>query len=149
MLLNDLQLTNAVEITYCLVICITKVSILLLYLRMFSPSRTVCIIIHVNLWANVLFYTAGFFVEIFECVPREAIWNPRHGHSGTYYDPWDGGKTGTYKCVNQDLLEVVSAVFNLLSDFAILLLPISTVWYLQMRMKKKVAVLVVFATGLL
>ena len=119
---------------YVLVIVITKSSILLLYLRIFSPSPLIRNLIIVNLWANILFYVVAFFVEMFNCVPRAAIWDVR---------------IQDYHCLDVEAAELASAAFNVVSDFAILVLPISTVWTLQMRTKKKLAVVSVFATGLL
>lgn len=125
---------NAILVTYTLVIILTKASILLLYLRVFAPARTLRIIIHFNLWANVVFYIIGFFVTLLICLPREALWNPY---------------IRNIKCLNAVAAELASAVFNVVSDFAILILPISMVWKLQMQRKKKLAVSAVFATGVL
>ena len=119
---------------YAVAILFTKASILLLYLRLFSPSRTVRYVIYFNLSANVVVYVTGFFVEAFLCTPREAIWNP-----------W----IEDYKCLNENAVHMASALLNVLSDFAILVLPISSVWSLQMPKEKKLGVIAVFATGLL
>ncbi|KAL8676900.1 MAG: hypothetical protein Q9186_006630 [Xanthomendoza sp. 1 TL-2023] len=45
--------------------------------------------------------------------------------------------------------ELISAVLNVVSDFAILTLLIYMVWKLQMRREKKIAISAIFATGLL
>ena len=42
-----------------------------------------------------------------------------------------------------------SGVFNVLSDFAILIVPMPTLWSLQMSFKKKLLTMGVFAIGLL
>ena len=42
-----------------------------------------------------------------------------------------------------------SGVFNVLSDFAILILPMPTVWTLQMSLRRRLLIMGVFATGLL
>ncbi|KAL8686129.1 MAG: hypothetical protein Q9224_005544 [Gallowayella concinna] len=128
------QLSNGIQLTYPLVIAFTKVSILLLYLRIFSPSRTTRFVIHFNLWANIIFYAVGFILSLMICTPREAIWNPYIQH---------------YKCRNPVAPELISAVLNVVSDFAILTLLIYMVWKLQMRRERKIAISAIFATGLL
>ncbi|KAI4247196.1 MAG: hypothetical protein L6R40_001539 [Gallowayella cf. fulva] len=128
------KLSNAAILTYTLAILFTKVSILLLYLRIFTPTRSVRYIIHITLWANVLFYIACFFVAIFICNPRDTLWNPYVEHA---------------ECGNSAAAKVVSAVFNVISDFTILVIPISTVWKLQMQRKKRWWTIGIFASGLL
>ncbi|KAL8990702.1 MAG: hypothetical protein Q9177_000702 [Variospora cf. flavescens] len=128
------KLANAVQLTYTLVILLTKVSILLLYFRLFSPTRVMRLAIHVNLWANVLYYVVGFFLVLLMCNPREAIWDP-------YVE--------NVKCLDPRAIRITSASFNLISDLAILFIPIFTVWRLQMQRKKKLMTIAVFASGLL
>lgn len=129
-----LQWINVLGMIYSLTILPTKASILLLYLRMFSVSRIIRAIIHINLWANIMFYIACFFLQLLQSMPREAIWNP-----------WFEGA----RCVNMQQVRLFSAVLNAVSDFAILILPISTVRKLNLKRKKKMALVAVFATGLL
>ena len=71
--------------------------------------------------------------EIFECTPREKIWNP--------------SLPGT--CINIQLSFVITAVINIVSDVTILLLPLAWIWQLQMPVTRKLGVSAVFATGLL
>lgn len=125
---------NAAHITYTLVILFTKTSILLLYLRVFSPARPLRVVIHITLWVHVTFYIVGFFMALFMCSPREALSNPYVQHA---------------KCLDTRAFKVVSAVLNVVSDFAILVIPISTVWTLKMQRKQKIRTIAIFATGLL
>ena len=115
-----------------------KLSILLQYLRIFVPFREgslpLFIAIHVCIWITVIFYLLEIFILIFQCNPREKIWNPliTTGH-----------------CFNSIALYQASGVFNVLSDFAILILPLPTVWNLQMSLRRRLLLMGVFATGLL
>lgn len=129
------QLANVSQIIYGPIIFVTKLSIFLLYLRIFAPSTRskTHIFIQVLIWVNLLFYTANTIVKIFECTPRSKI--------------WDRGTPGI--CVNINSLIMTAAVFNVLSDFIILLLPIACVWRLQMKLTKKLATSAVFAAGAL
>ncbi len=117
------------------IIFITKLSILLLYLRIFVPSGKpkIYYAIHFVIWFNLLFYLANIPIEIWPCIPREKLWSPSlPGH-----------------CINDDLVFVSGGIINVVSDFAILLLPIMSIWRLQMPTRRKVGVSAVFATGLL
>ncbi|MCJ1303445.1 hypothetical protein MMC08_006255 [Hypocenomyce scalaris] len=128
------QLANAQEIMYGPLIFVTKLSILLQYLRIFVPNNTGFIYYTVQfiIWFNLLFYTADTLVEIFECTPRSKIWNVTlSGH-----------------CVNINGAIITTAVINIVSDFSILLLPLTSIWALQMPTRRKVGVSLVFATGL-
>jgi len=128
------QLANYSQIIYGPLIFITKLSILLLYVRAFSPAKNTktFFIVHLILWSNLLFYTAHTLVEIFECNPREKIWD--HTVAGT--------------CVNVDVLILVTAVLNVISDFSLLLLPIVAVWRLQLRKSQKWGITAIFGAGL-
>jgi hypothetical protein len=77
-------------------------------------------------------YTASPFIWIFSCVPVEKSWH--------YMIP------GT---CNKAKPSIVSGTINLVRDVATLALPIIAVARLQINMEKKLAVSVVFATGML
>lgn len=80
-----------------------------------------------------MFYVAIFFVVIFECSPREKIWNPT--------------RPGT--CIDINSVFITTGVWNVLSDLCILILPIRAIWLLQMATRQKWQISAVFATGLL
>ena len=130
---NAIQLVNGSQIIYSPVILIVKLSIMLLLLRVFAPVRATYIVFQIVLWAHVLFYAAGTIVEIFQCQPREKIWYPLI--------------PGT--CINEIAAQLAAAIFNTVSDFAILVVPIASVWKLQLPAKKKAGLVVIFGTGLL
>jgi hypothetical protein len=113
-----------------------KVGILLEWIKIFVPHGTrnlfwwVSIIVLV---VNIGLYVAFVFVEIFACSPRQKIWNLiLHG-----------------KCLDLGTVNVVSAIINLLSDIAILLLPQRAIWSLHMSLRKKIKVAPMFAVGIL
>ncbi|MCJ1463343.1 hypothetical protein MMC07_001950 [Pseudocyphellaria aurata] len=128
------KLVNASQILYGPLIFVTKLSILLLYLRVFIPSwkSKTFIFIHLLLWTNLSFYLVNTFIKVFECTPRSKIWMPTTpGH-----------------CVNIDTLVLVAASVNVVSDFTLLILPVASVWNLQMGRKQKLGVSLVFAAGI-
>ncbi|MCJ1466335.1 hypothetical protein MMC07_004954 [Pseudocyphellaria aurata] len=123
--------TNRTEIVYVPTIMMTKVSILLMYLRLFEPNRQTNFFTRFMIWTNVLFYLSILIAAIAGCIPRRKIWRP-----------WEPGK-----CVDEVAILLVTAVFNTLSDLAILLLPIRCVWHLQLSPRQKLAISAVFAAG--
>lgn len=88
--------------------------------------------IHVVIWSNFLFYFIGTIIEIMLCTPREKIWNPlmTTGH-----------------CFNSNAVYMAAGVFNVVSDFSILILPMVTIWRLQMPLRRRLMIMAVFAIG--
>lgn len=120
---------------YCVSILAVKLSILLLILRIFlSVDRDLFFwITHLLIVVNTIFYVVSFFVAIFLCHPREKIWNPV--------------MPGT--CIDNKTLYIFSAGFNVVSDIAMLSVPIYLIWALQMSIKRKIGVSAIFGTGTL
>ena len=114
---------------------LVKYSILVSFIKIFVPNSrsTSFVLIQVMIWLNLFFFTALFFVQIFQCVPREAIWNPL--------------VKGV--CVNINSSFIASAAINVGSDIGILLFPTVTIWKLEMSTARKIPAIVVFATGIL
>ena len=115
-----------------------KLSILLQYLRVFVPLRRedlpLFTAIHACIWITILFYLAEVVFLVFLCTPREKIWHP-----------W----ITTGHCFSNVALYQASGIFNVLSDFAILFLPMATIWKLHMSLGKRLLTMGVFATGFL
>lgn len=80
------------------------------------------------------FYFVDSMFEICKCTPRKKIWNPlmRGGHCFSPY--------GTFQA---------TGIFNVISDFLIFLLPMPSVWKLQLPRKKKMLMIIIFGAGLL
>ena len=135
---NSDQWTNLSSIVYGPTIFFIKLSILLQYLRIFVPNRklnmTLFIGVQACIWSILIFYLVDTVFEIALCTPREKIWNPlmTTGH-----------------CFNGYASFQATGIFNVMSDFAILLLPMPTLWKLQMPRKRKFLMMAVFATGFL
>ena len=132
------QWVNAAGIGYCLSVVLIKLAILLQYRRIFVPNRQGSLPMYLTLYITmaiiVTFYIIAMIFNIVECTPREAIWNPFvQGAS----------------CFNRDGLFQATGVFNVVSDFTILIIPIPKIWQLQMTRSRKIAVTGLFATGLL
>ncbi|KAF9884169.1 hypothetical protein FE257_002227 [Aspergillus nanangensis] len=127
------KVANVSQIVYGPIIFITKLSILLLYIRLFAPSikSKTYLFIQLLIWVNLLFYLSNTIVKIVQCTPRSKIWDKdTPGH-----------------CVNINSLILGASIFNVVSDFLILLMPIACVWRLQMNSGKKIGTSAVFAAG--
>jgi len=113
---------------------LVKLTILMIYRRVFVPRRWTPFDIILRIFESilVLFYTAITIVKIFECTPRERIW--KRSLPGT--------------CIDIPALLNVSGMFNFVTDVLILLVPVKSVWTLQMKKKQKVHVVLVFTFGL-
>lgn len=85
------------------------------------------------IWTNLLFYVATSFALIFECTPRERIWDTKIAG----------------KCINIKAIFLLTGSWNVISDLTILVLPIVPIWQLQMSPRKKLGVYAVFSTGVL
>ncbi|GLB03266.1 hypothetical protein AtubIFM57258_007843 [Aspergillus tubingensis] len=128
------KLINASQVLYGPLIFLTKLSIFLLYLRVFAPSPK-CNqwwFIQILMGLNFFFYLADTIVKIFECTPRARIWD----------------KTVPGRCIDAAIPVLVTSIVNVVSDIMMLLMPIRCVWRLQITLRKKVGITAIFAAGL-
>ena len=80
-----------------------------------------------------LYVVVNIPVIIFQCTP--------------VHKAWDGEVKG--HCLNLIKLGVASGYINIVTDFLILLLPIPMVWSLQLSRNLRLAIIAIFATGIL
>ncbi|KAI1504114.1 hypothetical protein F5X99DRAFT_373495 [Biscogniauxia marginata] len=118
------------EILYVYNLVWTKISILLMFYRIFRFSyiKKAAYVIgtFVILWVICI-----TFLFIFICVPVEKLWYPDlPGH-----------------CIDQVGTWIANAASTILSDVAILILPIPRIWQLQLRSTDKVALSCAFGLG--
>lgn len=113
----------------------TKLSILLQYLRIFVPTKQgkAYYAALFLIWSNLVCYLVIAFSAFFQCTPRRKIWEP--------YIPGH--------CLNFGAILVSGAVLNIISDFLLLALPLISIWRLQMATKHKFGISAVFAIGFL
>lgn len=110
-----------------------KSSILLLYHRVFKPSRITAWAIYATLAFVVSYNISIMFAVIFSCTPVKKS--------------WDVTTPGT--CIEILGLGVAGSVLNLAADLIILVLPMPLVWKLRLPLRQKMAVISIFATGAL
>ena len=130
------QWINFSSIIYCPLVFFVKLSILLQYLRIFVPNRKanmpLFVAIQVCIWSCFILYFVSMIFAIVDCTPREKIWNPliTGGH-----------------CFNASAAYLATSIINVLTDFTILILPMPSLWKLQMPIRRKILTSAIFATG--
>lgn len=120
-----------VQTFYKITLNVTKISILLLYLRVFIQKwlRIGCYLI----LALVITYglISVFYSSVFQCTPvSKAYHKSIPGH-----------------CINVRKTWQANAGFNIASDFMILVLPMPAIYSLQMTIKHKLGLVFLFGLG--
>lgn len=115
-----------------------KITLLVLYLRLFKPSPRANLMIWGGIVLCVLFYTACVVVSLVQCVPVSNSL-PTSGHFGE-----------KDTCGQPQLnLSAGQGVFSAVTDFYVLVIPVSLVLELRLPLKRKIGVSAIFLTGLL
>jgi hypothetical protein len=111
-----------------------KASILMLYLRVFQVQKTMRFLIYFGL--------TFMFVLYWVCIPLFTIYcAPRPGQK------W--GLAVLEKCGTTGILALILGVFGVVTDIYIFVLPLSTIFHLNLPYKKKVRLAAIFMTGIL
>ena len=110
----------------------TKISILLLYIRLFVKRwfiRTCWA------WIGIIsaFTIGTVFSSIFQCSPVAYAFN----------------KTILGTCIDMTAFWFANAAFNILSDLVIIALPVPVISKLQLPLRSKIALCGLFAVGIL
>ncbi|CAP92218.1 Pc13g11490 [Penicillium rubens Wisconsin 54-1255] len=109
-----------------------KMSILLLYLRIFI-QRWFRITCYALLVIIAFYMVAAFFASIFQCTPVARAWN----------------KTIPGSCINITTNWYANAGFSIATDIIILTLPMYPLYKSKIVLKRKIALMGVFALGAL
>lgn len=120
---------------YMIALGLTKISIVGFYLRVFPHEnfRKIC-------WATigvcVVYIPAFALATIFHCTPVSYTW-----------EGWRGETEG--KCFDFNKFTWAHAVVNIILDIFIMVLPLKKVWQLNMSVKKRAMLVMMFCVGLL
>jgi hypothetical protein len=114
---------------YYLALGLTKTSIILQYQRVFHTKKFQ--IACRTLLAVVCCYTIWTIgSSIFACVPVRAFWTKEPA-----------------QCIDQFAMWYTNATINILTDFAIIILPMPVIKRLQLGKRPKYALMAIFAVG--
>lgn len=110
----------------------TKISILMLYLRIFIQRwfRITCYMLLVIITSYMV---AAFFASVFQCTPVARAWD----------------KMIPGSCINITTNWYANAGFSIATDIIILALPMYPIYKSKTPLKRKIALMVVFAFGAL
>lgn len=110
-----------------------KISILMLYMRLFHINKTFRIVCWVIIVIQALWFVAVTLSGLLYCMPLAYAWDKTI----------PGGKCGN------DLQAYLGAhITNLLLDIAVAIAPIPVLFKLQMKRAKKIEIMGVFALGI-
>lgn len=119
-----------IELLYISAFTFPKLSILWMYLSIFTNNITRNITYGL-VAILVATWMAQTLSAIFQCWPVAYIWDKSiHGH-----------------CVNQNALFQYWNVPNISTDLVMLVVPMPTIWHMQMSRVQKVELMVTFALG--
>ena len=133
------QWYNICTIVYGFTIIATKLAILFLYKRVFVTRVFVTrrwsfldITIIVLGASIIVFYFTTTFIKIFLCSPRAKILDP----------------TIPGNCFSVPALLISSGVFNVISDFMLLIVPAFTLRGVRLSTKKRILIFIGFTVGI-
>jgi hypothetical protein len=130
-----LYMANVFQIVYPIAMGAAKYFICVQLKRIFCPSQSS----RTAAWwalqslivATIMYYISCFFTFLFQCTPREKIWNP--AIDGT--------------CIDNNAGVLSAGLINLILDLGILIVPCWALWHLQLPMKRKLGAISIFAVG--
>lgn len=128
---------------WALEIPLVKIAILIFYRRIFTGNqRWFKWAFWIMLTYSILWGTATFIIVIVQCVPVPFFWN--RAYSFYELDPPDEGS-----CLQTRPSQVPSALLNCIGDLMLLLLPFPVLWRLQMNLRRKLEIMIIFGLGAL
>lgn len=127
------QWTYVDDIAYSFVMGSIKISILLLYSRLFQVRSAVRWCIVSTIIYIILYTLIGDLVTILACKPLDFLWNGLpHG-----------------KCLNVSAVGIALASLQITADVFVLAIPIPVVCMMQLPRKQKIGVIITFGAGIL
>jgi hypothetical protein len=121
----------ALEWLYLPSCALPKISVILLYIRIFA-SRTERLVSYVVMWMLAANWFAYLIACSLQCRPFEYMWNKKI----------PGGK-----CINVPLLYKLSSIGNIITDVIIFILPLKVIIGLHATTARKLGLLFIFCAG--
>ena len=126
------KLTLAAEVAWSLSLWAVKMSTLVLFVRIFA-FRSFCIVGHAMMVIVTAFTTGSIIFYFLQCKPISSWWNFESEHQcGINLAGW-----------------LSTAIISLVTDLFILVLPMPTLWKLQLPRVAKAGLIAIFGVGLL
>ncbi|KAH0423208.1 CFEM domain-containing protein [Colletotrichum camelliae] len=122
------------EPLYLATITLTKISVLIFYLRIF-PNKSFRRATYATITYIITSMTVILFLQIFQCTPINFN--------------WDGWKRdfGTYRCLDLHRLVNIAGGLSISHDLIILVLPLPLLWGLNTSKRSKIGISFMFSLG--
>ena len=130
---KTLELYYYAQILYKINICLTKISILLFYLRVFKVVQWFKYLCWGVAGIVLSFTVASVLVSVFQCIPIEFAYN----------------KSIEGSCIDLTKFWYGNAGYNIGTDLIIIILPVLVIRKLSMPKRTQIALLGVFGLGIL
>ena len=130
---NYVRLSTVNIIMIAVLPYLIKISIMIMYLRIFGHNRTFRRIAYGSIAFMVAAAIAFFLPMAMQCIPLSST--------------WDFGPGGRRRCINGPLLGFITVVANAITDLYVMCLPLPMLWRLQMPLQRKIGVIATFASG--
>ncbi|KAL9620665.1 MAG: hypothetical protein Q9160_004801 [Pyrenula sp. 1 TL-2023] len=118
---------------YLLTLLGYKLAILMSYHRIFFVSQRFIYICRTTMFITAAYLVCNMITQVTGCQPLRKFWD--HSVPG--------------HCVNFGVLDRFYGAMNVLTDFAIAILPLRTIWRLRMDRREKIGVSLVFLIGII
>ncbi|KAK8047128.1 hypothetical protein PG996_015192 [Apiospora saccharicola] len=128
------QFTLGLAASYILSSEVAKISILMFYFRI-SPDKRFHIAVGGMIGILSTYSALYILLNIFGCTPVSDAWNVAKQAAGEA------------KCIDKGKFYLAAVAVNVAIDFIILLLPIPVIAPLQMPLRRKISLCLLFATG--
>ncbi|KAK2033733.1 hypothetical protein LX32DRAFT_702450 [Colletotrichum zoysiae] len=126
-----LQLLYVTQMLYIITLFCAKVSLSAFYCRVFVNKR----LLYIN-YVFILLYVVKFvlftFLVMFQCLPVQAI--------------WDRSIDG--RCLNTSIISYTGSAITIVEDIVLIIIPIPELLKLQLKPRKKLALIFMFCLGL-
>ena len=123
-----LRLSSVYHSIYGPAIWFVKLTVFILYIEIFGRIRWLKICAYLGAIVTGLMYFSSLIVFLLFCSPFVTRWSSR-------------------KCLSVSPFLVSVGIVNFTSDLYLMILPLPAVWKLQLPMKKKIGISVIFLTG--
>ncbi|KAI1312745.1 hypothetical protein F5Y03DRAFT_197702 [Xylaria venustula] len=149
LLLSSLVATSL----YFLASLLTKTTLLVLYLRIFRPSRSARVLIWTSIAIVILFYTISFLVDAATCGPDIRGADFPHDVSlaniTQITNDYSSSQLKSGCAEPQIITSATVSVFCVITDFYVLAVPIGLMLSVRLPPRQKIGVCAIFLTGLL
>ena len=128
---NSTQFSFLTPLFWVTTVTLIRFSVVLLYIRIFV-TRSFRLTCYAVLTLNTMFFIATFLSDVLSAIPVGCQWSEISDCSSV---------------VDPKLIDLLVAVFNLLLDVIVVVLPMHMLWGLQMAVDKKATLSGIFGLG--